>query len=180
MHSPPGGSRSDSDRRRGHHPLANFASLLAVLSAVASCATPRTQYSADDLAAGVEAAVVDPDGAVEEAWVFLAPDTEQFRDQQPTLMDGRVAILRDVPVPGTEDPQRTFDTVLVYRTGPYCGHLPDVAVSVADGELHVAIASIDTGACDAMEYDEALGLRLSQQARGMEVVATHEVATAGD
>jgi hypothetical protein len=53
-----------------------------------------------------------------------------------------------------------YDAVVMYRAGPYCGLLPSVAVTGDQVELAVAITTRERGDCDAMEYDEALGLNL--------------------
>jgi hypothetical protein len=170
MHCQPGGLPSVS-RPDGRRARRAKTALLILLVIITGCVSPAPRFSADELALGVEIDVSDPNGAIEDAWVFLPPETEPFLEHHPALAEGRVVVLDEVDVPPGSDLSGSFDAVVLYRTGPFCGIAPSVAATVVGNSLRVDVRSIETGTCDALEYDEALGLRLSEQGRDLQVIA---------
>ena len=123
------------------------------------------RYSADELRNGVDVLVNDVAGAVDSAIVFLPDDLPSYVSLHPQLDQERIAVLH----PG----EGGFDSVIVYRTGPFCGFLPDVSVSGDQAVLTVEIRTRgDDDDCAAMEYDEALGLELAAEFHAADVEAT--------
>lgn len=123
------------------------------------------RYSADELSNGVAVSVNDGAGAVDSATVFLPDDLPSYVSLHPQLDQERIAVLR----PG----EGGFDSVVVYRTGPFCGVLPEVSVSGDEVALTVEIRTRgDHDECDDMEYDEALGLELAAEFDGADIEAT--------
>ena len=108
-------------------------------------------YSAAALSDGVEFDIDDPDGAVESATVLLADAIEGAARFSPQLEADGVAVM-----PGDGTP---FDVIALYRTGPYCGLVPDVRLEMTPSP--VLRVNSKSGDCDSMEYDEAIGLVLA-------------------
>ncbi len=131
----------------------------AVLVVAMSCGddTSEPRYSATALADGVDVAVDDPDGLIDSATVFLPDELPSYLSLHPQLNANRIAVVQ----PG----EGGYDVVVVYRTGPYCGLLPEVSANRDGPQIAVDLRSRSTGLCDAMEYDEAVGF---QMARGHE------------
>lgn len=92
-------------------------------------------------------------GTVESAVVFLPDELSAYASVQPDLEQQRIAVLQ----PG----EHGFDAVIVYRTSPQCGNLPDITVNGDQNGLHVTVDTPVSGDCDAMEYDRAIGLHLA-------------------
>ena len=123
------------------------------------------RYSADELRNGVDVAVNDVAGAVDSATVFLPDDLPSYVSLHPQLDQERIAVLR----PG----EAGFDSVILYRTGPFCGFLPEVTVSGDQAVLTVEIRTRgDDDECDDMEYDEAVGLQLAADFHAADIEAT--------
>lgn len=145
--------------------------VVGVMALASGCGADNSsgeqRYSADELSSGVDVSVNDVAGAVDSATVFLPDDLPSYVSLHPQLDQERIAVLR----PG----EGGFDLVVVYRTGPFCGVLPEVSVSGDDAALTVEIRTRgDHDECDAMEYDEALGLELAAEFDGADIEATLE------
>ena len=97
----------------------------------------RQRYSVDDLRDGVAVSVDDAAGAVDSATVFLPDVLPSYLSLHPQIDQQRVAVQH----PG----EGGFDAVVVYRTGPFCGVLPNVAVSGDEAVLTVEIATLGDG-----------------------------------
>jgi hypothetical protein len=126
----------------------------------ASCGDDRGEprHSATALADGVEVAVDDPDRLIDSATVFLPDELPSYLSLHPELDETGIAVLQ----PG----EGGFDVVVVvYRTGPYCGLLPEVSVNGDGSRMQIDVRSRSSTDCDAMQYDEAVGFQ---------VVAGHE------
>ena len=113
---------------------------------------PSERYSVDELLRGVDAQIEDGANAIESAKIFLPDDLPSYLSFHPALEEYGVAVMQ----PG----EGGYDVVVIYRSGPYCGLLPQVAVTGDAARLEVAITTRDGGDCDAMEYDAAVGLNL--------------------
>lgn len=129
--------------------------LVAVLVPAASCASDEeeTRYSADQLLRGIDITAEDPALATESATVFLPDELPSYQLYDPALAEKGIVVIQ----PG----ENGYDAIVVYRTGPFCGLLPSVAVAGDEVQLEVAITTNRSGDCDSMEYDEAVGLNLS-------------------
>ncbi len=137
------------------------------VAVVSACGSSSRQYSVDELARGVAIAANDPNDVVEDARVFIPPDQDEYAALSPQLLRQGAAVLRNV------DSEPGYDVVVVYRTGPFCGLLPTVDVGLSYNVVNITVESVSRGACDAMEYDEALAIRLTAKYRDSEVSATH-------
>ncbi len=169
--------------RHGHRSLVDVAARITALGAalaviaacgddppstlVASASSPAgdVRYSSRDLEAGVTVHVQDRAGAVASADVFFAEPAADYGVSTADIeaADGEVVI--------GQDPTGDYDVFLVYRSGPYCGLLPRVTVDGDTSLIEVTVRTRDEGNCDAMEYDEAVGLRLQPDFRVAEVRA---------
>ena len=143
-----------------HHALVGTRAALRaciVVGIIASCggnddaATPR--YSADALSEGVPVEVDDPDGVIESATVFLPDELVGYPSRTPELANQGVSVMQ----PG----ESGYDAIIMYRVGGYCGLLPEVAAAAGEAAIAVGVNSRSGDDCDALEYDEAIGLRLS-------------------
>lgn len=135
-----------------------------------SSSSNRATYSFDDLARGVDMSVRDEaaDGAaVAEAQALLGESIAVGSASRSALDREGVIVL-----PGD---RYGFDVVVVYRTGPFCGLLPQVVVSGTVTALTVAVTSFDVGECEAIRYDEAVGLTLTAGYEHASVGARHDV-----
>lgn len=140
---------------------------LVVLSGCGSNDSDGTEerYSATDLQRGVTVSVEDPLGAVVSATVLLPDDLPSYLSLHPELAAQNVVV--------TNPGEGGYDVLVVYRTGPYCGLLPAVSIDGDTEELTVDVRSRSEGDCDAVEYDEAIGLDLSAEFEQAEVSGTH-------
>lgn len=125
----------------------------AVLVVAASCDDDTPRYSATALADGVEVAVDDPDGVIDSATVFLPDELPSYLSLHPQLDENGIAVLQ----PG----EGGFDVVVVYRTGPFCGLLPEVSASGDGSHIAIDVRTRSTGDCDSVEHDEAVGLQIA-------------------
>jgi hypothetical protein len=141
--------------------------VLITTALMVSCGdeTSDPRYSADALADGVTVEVDDPDNLVQSATVFLADELTTDTEISSRLADGDVVVLQPGPI--------AYDAVVVYRTGPYCGLLPDVEAHDGERGIEIDVRSRTEGDCDAMEYDEALGLNFVAAHADDEVTARH-------
>jgi hypothetical protein len=140
---------------RPFQPVTRTAVLVSALLAVSGCASDvdEPRYGADQLRLGVAIAVDDDAQAVDTAVVLLPDELPAYLSYHPVLDEQGIAVMQ----PG----QGGYDAVVMYRTGPFCGLLPDVAVTGDENLLDVEITTNGhDGPCDAMEYDEAIGLTL--------------------
>lgn len=139
----------------------------AVLVVAVSCGddTSEPRYSATALADGVEVAVDDPDGLIDSATVFLPEELPSYLSLHPQLNENGIAVLQ----PG----EGGYDVVVVYRTGPYCGLLPEVSANGDGTQIAVDVRTRSTGDCDAMEYDEAVGFQIAGGHESDPVRANH-------
>lgn len=53
-----------------------------------------------------------------------------------------------------------FDAVIVFRSTPQSGNVPELDIDGDAPALHVSIQTPISGDCDAVEYDRAIGLGL--------------------
>jgi hypothetical protein len=139
----------------------------AVALAVAGCSDDASgpRYSADALDAGVAVEVDDPGDVIDSAVVFLPDTLTSYESMHAQLARLGVAILQ----PGEDG----HDAIVLYRTGPYCGLLPAVSAGGGDGRIEIDVRSRSSGDCDAMEYDEAIGLQLAEGHESDVVEANH-------
>lgn len=156
---------------RPHFTRPLSALLIAASTAVGGCSSEETsanevRYSATDLEQGVSVGVDDPAGAVDSASVFLPDSLPSYSTLQPELASQGVVVMD----PG----EGGYDVVVVYRAGPFCGLLPTVSISGDTEQLMVGITSLAEGVCETMEYDEAIGLDLSEAFQQAEVSGTHD------
>lgn len=125
----------------------------------------ETRYSTDDLQPGVAVTIDGNVEAIDSATVFLPDDLPGYISIHPQLEDEGIAVLN------LEDGR--FDAVVVYRTGPYCGLLPTVSVDGDATALTIDVESRQSGDCDALQYDEAIGLDLAPQYEQATIDANH-------
>jgi hypothetical protein len=129
------------------------------------------RYSVTELQGGVDVAIGGMAQAVDAATVLFPDSLPSFISLTPELEERGVAIMK----PGDHG----FDAVVVYRTGPYCGLLPTVAVNGDTSELTISIASRGAEGCDDKEYDEAVGLDLAPDYEAASIVGRHTAANPG-
>lgn len=122
------------------------------------------RYSVVELDAGVPVEVDDPSGVVTGAEVFLPEGLPGYVALHPRLDRGEVVVLDD---------EGGYDRVIVYRTGPYCGLLPEIVVRDTDERIEIDIRSVQAGDCEATEYDEAVGLSLAIDYASRPIAVTH-------
>lgn len=122
------------------------------------------RFSGADFEAGVPVAVDDPSAVVREAIVFHPPD-DRFVDLHPRLEAGDAVVITDAA---------EFDVIILYRTGPFCGLLPDVDVVDGGDQIDIRIRPVDDGEdCESDEFDEAIGLLLEPDQRDRAIVVDH-------
>jgi hypothetical protein len=149
-----------------------------VLSAgLAACAQSPTEsspgHSSSQLHAGVvHEEVDDTGGLVHELEVFHPADVGELSDEvMGRLADGETVVVDGGP--------RGHDTTIIYRTGPYCGLLPNVRVEATNGTVEVVSRGRDDVpegvGCPAMEFGEALGIVWADPYEGQAVVARHHL-----
>jgi hypothetical protein len=113
-----------SELQDGHYALSMrcAGAVLMTTALLGSCGdgASRPRYSADALSDGVTIEVDDPDNLIQSAVVLLPTDLTANSDLDSSLAGQGVAIVQPGPM--------GYDAVIVYRTGPYCGLLPDVHV----------------------------------------------------
>ena len=88
---------------------------------------------------------------MESATVLLAEAIDGTERFSPQLEADGVAVM---PGDGT-----SFDVIALYRTGPYCGLVPEARLEMTPSP--VLRVNSKNGPCDSMEYDEAIGLVLA-------------------
>ncbi len=149
------------------HPCRAAVSALAVAAgvlAVAGCGSDA-RYSIDQLEQGVAVDIAGTSDAIDAAVVLLPDGLPSYVALQSDLEALGVAVVQ----PG----EAGFDAIVIYRTGPYCGLLPAVAARGDETRLTIEVDSRASGDCDAMEYDEAIGLDLAPEFERATIDATH-------
>lgn len=110
--------------------------------------------------------------AVDSATVLFADDLPGYASIGPELKEDGVAVVQ----PG----RGAFDTIVFYRTGGFCGFIPDVSITGDTEEFLVEITTPIGDDCPAMEYDAAVGLEFSPSFERATVVGTHSLGDLED
>jgi hypothetical protein len=108
------------------------------------------RYVPADLSEGIDLRVDDAEHLVESATLIAFYELAENKQISQQIGAGGPIVID----PGLEG----YDVIVAYRTGPYCAIPPSVAVLSTDGTIVVEVVSHNRGNCDAMEYDEAIGL----------------------
>lgn len=128
----------------------------------------RETFTSEEMGEGVEIRVSEGDNTVQRAVAFHpleTPDFEIPEEHLRELSEGSAVVVRE----GLRD----FDLTVVYRTGPYCGLLPDTeqtatdpptfAVDPGNKNIDYQAFSEEHGLeCPDMEFDEAVGFDLME------------------
>lgn len=96
--------------------------------------------------------VRDRPGAVVSARLLVPEELPSYESLRAELDEGRFAVMQ----PG----EIGFDAVIVFRSTPQCGNVPELDIDGDASALHVSIQTPISGDCDAVEYDRVIGLDL--------------------
>jgi hypothetical protein len=107
--------------------------------------------------------VRDRPGAVVSARLLVPEELPSYESLRVELDEGRFPVMQ----PG----EIGFDAVIVFRSTPQCGNLPELDIDGDASALHVSIQTPISGDCDAVEYDRVIGLDLESGFEQTPIVA---------
>jgi hypothetical protein len=150
--------------------ITEFVVPMVVMAVLASCGEDggdRPTFTGDDLTRGIRLDVRDSTDAVGSAVLFsieqLPGDARARERTSERLEQEAIAV---------HDPAGEYAVVIAYRSGGFCGVIPDVNVTGDEDNLNVEITTFDSGDCDAVEYSAAVGLELASNYHDAKVTAS--------
>ena len=141
--------------------------MMVVLACGSAEPSGPKRYSGSEWSEGVDIEIRGRTEAADSATVLFPDGLPSYLSNLPKLKEDGVAVIQ----PG----EGGFDAIVLYRSGGFCGFMPDVSVSGDARELLVEIMSTSGDNCDALEYDAAIGLELSPSFQQAIVVGTHSL-----
>ncbi len=122
-------------------------------------------YGSDDLSEGVPIRLDESETILESASLVAFWDLPDSLQLSVELSNGPASY---------SDISDEWDTVIVYRAGPFCGVPPGLEASREGTTVTISVMIRVEGDCEALEYEEAVGLTFIEEPDAVTVVVMRD------